>query len=163
MSGKREDAISAFHLLNGFVGDLAAGSQVRRLFMSSRSSNNMSAATLGCVNRMCLSHLLLALDKWSEFYDHFHRVIPDDCRPACKQLTSKVRRRRIDRFRDTVVGHIWDKKLNRALTSEEIEAASQAIVEGDPDGFVEWCNHPTSNLFPSTVISIVEHTRDRIR
>ena len=47
------------------------------------SPHSGSAATVGCViSRMCLSHLFLTLDKWAEFYDRFHHVVPADCLPA---------------------------------------------------------------------------------
>jgi hypothetical protein len=163
MTKTKTNAVHAFHLLNQFVGDLAAGSQVHRFYHSPRISNLASATTIGCVNRMCLSHLFLTLDKWEEFYNRFHRVVPTDCRAACKALVKEVQRRKIRRFRNTFVGHIWSNKLGRPLTQDEIESAVQDIVEGDQDGFVRWCTDHESNMYPATVISIVEHTRDRIR
>jgi hypothetical protein len=89
-------------------------------------------------------------------------VIPDDCRDACKGLLREVTRRNIQTFRNTFVGHIWDKEKNRPLTEDEIEAAANTIVEGDEEAFVAWCNDVSANEFPNTVVSIVEHTRDRI-
>lgn len=163
MSKTKADAVHAFHLLNHFVGDLVAGSQVRRFYQSPRVASLADAATIGCVNRMCLAHLFLTLDKWAEFYDRFHHVVPADCRSACKQLVKEVARRKIRRFRNTFVGHIWSKKLNRPLTQDEIEATVLEIVEDDQDAFVRWCNSHESNVYPTTVVSIVERTRDRIR
>src|SRR5439155_9112883 len=81
----------------------------------------------------------------------------------CKRLVKEVERRQIRRFRNTFVGHIWSKKLSRPLTQDEIEAAVQKIVEGDQDAFALWCNNHEANVYPATVISIVERTRDRIR
>jgi hypothetical protein len=163
MTKSRTDAIQAFHLLNHFVGDLLAGSQVRRQYQSLAIANRVSAITAGCVNRMCLSHLFLTLQKWTEFYERFHHVVPADCRPTCKKLFKEVQRRQVSRFRNTFVGHIWDKKRRRPLTEEEIEAAVRQIVEGDQDAFARWCNDHEGNVYPVTVVSIVERTRDRIR
>ncbi len=163
MPKNRSDAIHAFHILNYFVGDLVAASQVRRLFQSPGVTSKVSPATIACVNRMCLSYLFLTLDQWAEFYDRFHFVIPADCRADCKWLLKEVRRRDIKRFRNTFVGHIWDKKLSRPLTGPEVEAAAETIVEGDQDAFSAWCNNHDGNVYPDTVVSIVEHTRDRIR
>jgi hypothetical protein len=163
MTKTQADALHAFHLLNHFVGDLVAGSQVRSFYYSPKVARLASAATIGCVNRMCLFHLILTLDKWSEFYGRFHHIVPADCRDACKQLVKEVARRKIKRFRNTFVGHIWSKKLRRPLTQDEIEAAVLTIVDGDPDAFVRWCSNHEANVYPTTVVSIVERTRDRIR
>ncbi len=163
MPKKRQDAIHAFRILNYFVGDLAAATQVRRCFQSPGVTSKASPATIACVNRMCLSYLFLILDKWEEFCDRFHGVIPDDCRGHCKELRKEVGRRKIKQFRNRFVSHIWDKVKNRPLTDAELEAAVSFIVKDDPDTFSAWCNDPVGNAFPNTVISIVEHTRDRIR
>jgi hypothetical protein len=163
MPSKRQNAIHAFHILNYFVGDLVAASQVRRLFRSPGITRKVKLDTVACVNRLSLGYLFLTLDKWAEFYDRFHDVIPDDCRSVCKSLCKEIRRRRIKEFRNTFVGHIWDKKRGRALTGMEIEAAADAIVEGDQDSFSAWCNNHERNQYPGTVVSIMEHTRERIR
>ena len=59
--------------------------------------------------------------------------------------------------------HIWSEKMNRPLTQDEIEAAVLEIVEDDQDAFVRWCSNHESNVYPTTVVSIVERTRGRIR
>ncbi len=163
MPKTRQDAIYAFQILNYFVGDLVTASQIRRLFQSSIITSKVSPATIDCANRMCLSYLFLTLVKWTEFYDRFHHVIPADCRADCKSLLKEVDRRDIKRFRNTFVGHIWDTKHGRPLTNPEIEVAVTAIVEGDKDAFSTWCNDHKGNVYPVTVVSIVEHTRNRIR
>ena len=163
MAKVRQDAIDAFHILNYFVGDLFAASQVRRLFHSPDVTSRLKPSTVACVDRFSLGYLFLTLDKWTEFYDRFHRVIPDDCRSECKSLRKEIRRRKIKEFRNTFIGHIWDKKRGRPLTETEIEAAANGIVEGDQEAFSTWCNNHEGNQFPHTVISIVECTRDRIR
>lgn len=163
MPNNRQDAIHAFHILNYFAGDLLAASRVRQLYQSPCATSKASPAVIASVNRMCFSYLILTLDKWAEFYDRLRYVIPEDCRADCKSLLKEVRRRDIKRLRNTFVGHIWDKKLNRPFTGPEIEAAVETIVKGDQDAFFAWCNNPDGNVYPDTVVSIVEHTRDRIR
>ena len=133
MAKVRQDAIDAFHILNYFVGDLFAASQVRRLFHSPDVTSRLKPSTVACVDRFSLGYLFLTLDKWTEFYDRFHRVIPDDCRSECKSLRKEIRRRKIKEFRNTFIGHIWDKKRGRPLTETEIEAAANGIVEGDQE------------------------------
>ena len=112
---------------------------------------------------MCLSRLFLTLDKWAEFYARFHHVVPADCRGACKQLVKEVARRKIRSFRNTFVGHIWSKKSRRPFTQDEIGAAVLETVEGDQEAFVRWCNNHEANVYPTTVVSIIERARDRIR
>ncbi len=91
MPKNRQDAIHAFHILNYFVGDIVAASRVRQLFQSPGITSMVSPVTFACVNRMCLFYLFLTLDKWAEFYDHFHFVIPEDCRADCKSLLNQIR------------------------------------------------------------------------
>ncbi len=62
MPKKRQAAIQAFRILNYFVGDLVAASEVRRHYQSPGVVNKASPAALGSVNRMCLSYLFLTLD-----------------------------------------------------------------------------------------------------
>ena len=162
MKKNRQDAIHACRILNYFVSELVTGSRVRSIFHSSIVSRKASVATISCVDRMSLAYLILTLDKWTEFYDRFHCVIPEDCREVCKDLYKEVNRRKIKQFRNTFVAHIWDKKLNRPLTSPEIQELADTITEADEDAFCTWCNNPAENTYPNTVVSIVETTRDRI-
>lgn len=160
--GHRQDAIYAFHILNYFIGDLVAASQVHKLFHTTFFTDKASPSTVACADRMCLSYLFLTLAKWTEFYDRYKKVIPEDCIADCKSLHKEIRRREILRFRNKVVGHIWDNDQGRPLTQQEIETAAEAIVRGDPKAFCKWCNNPGGNEYPDTVVSIVEHTRNRI-
>lgn len=115
---------------------------------------------------MCFSHLIITLSKWAELYDHYARVIPDDCRAACKDLRREIDRRRIRGFRNTCVGHIWDKQSRRPLTENALERYIERIVGDDPEQFWRWVNEPggaaEDNQFPRTVVSIIEHTRNRL-
>ena len=163
MPKKRQDAIHACLVLNHFVGDLVIASRIRQLFQLPAVTSKASPSTIGCANRMCTSYLFLTLVKWTEFYERFHHVIPEDCRADCKRLLRDIERRDIKRFRNKFVGHIWDKDQGRPLTNAEIEVAVTAIVEGDEDAFATWCNDNKGNKYPATVVSIVERTRDRIR
>ena len=111
---------------------------------------------------MCVSYLILSLAKCAEFWRHFQDVVPADCSAEWKRLLREVDRREIKQFRNTFVGHIWDTKLCRPLTNPEIEQAVTTIVDGDEEAFIAWCNNTDGNMYPKTVVSIVEKTRDRI-
>lgn len=125
MPDQRPEAISAYHVLNHLVDDLVAATRVRDVFQSPVLMDQLSNSAAGCLNRMCLSYLFLTRVKWTEFYDRFHRVIPDDCRPECKALLKEIERRKLKQFRNTVVGHIWDKKKGRVLAQEKSKPHSK--------------------------------------
>ena len=36
------------------------------------------------------------------------------------------------------------------------------LCEGDLNGFLNWINNPKANSFPTTVISVIETTRDAL-
>ncbi len=158
----RQKAIYAFQILNYFVGDLTTACHFRALYQISDIKKMALPEVLSGVNRLSLSSLFLTLAKWGEFYDLFLSVIPKDCREACRSLRNEVDRRGIKQFRNKFVGHIWDKKKGRPLTNPEIESFVATIVDGDQDAFCEWCNTPGGNVYPDTVVSIIERTRDRI-
>jgi len=160
MNNDKEKAIQAWRLLNDFVGDIVAVTRVPEAVERSRI---LDERALRVTNRMCFSHLIITLAKWAELYDHYASLIPEDCLPACKGLKREIDRRKIRGFRNKCVGHIWDNKVNRPLTEDELDSYINAIVDGDPFAFVQWLNNPNANEFPNTVISIVETTRDRIR
>lgn len=147
----------AVAILNYLLGDVVAAVEVRRLYLSTGQANASAA-----VSRMALSYLFLTLDKWIEFYERFGRVIPEDCREPAKVLKKEIEQRGIRRFRNTFVGHIWDKKRARPLTADEVAEAADAIVKGDEDAFCRWCNDPDGNVYPNTVVSVIERTRDRL-
>jgi len=159
----KEQALEAYRILNGFVGDLVAGTRSLELFASPAFSSQMKASTLATIRRMCLSHLIITLSKWAELYDRYKAVIPKDVRDACRELRKQIETRRVEKFRNSIVGHIWDKELMRPLTSAEIDTRLSQVFGEREESFLKWINDPKSNVFPSTVVAICEHTRDRIQ
>jgi hypothetical protein len=159
-----ERAVAAFHVLNHLLSDLLVASRIRDLFFEGLNPPPPPMILAG-VNRVCLSTLFLALCKWAEFYDAFHDLIPDAYRKGARDLRDVVKKRRIVDFRNRFVGHILDKRKGRPLTLGEIDESVEAIVRGDQDAFVRWCNdrNPVANLYPDTVVGIIETIRDGIR
>ncbi len=160
MNNDKEKAIQAWRLLNDFVGDIIAATRVPEAL---EQSGILDQRALRVTNRMCFSHMIITLSKWAELYERYASLIPEDCRPACKELRKEIDRRKIRGFRNKCVGHIWDKDVNRPLTEGELDSYINDIVGDDPLVFVEWLNNPRANEFPNTVVSIVETTRDRLR
>ena len=155
-------AIEAYRILNEFVGDLVAGTRSLELFESPGFTSKIKSSTLVTLRRMCLSHIIVTLSKWAELYDRYKALIPPDTKPACRDLREQIDHRGIRTFRNSVVGHIWDSKLKRPLTASEIDSRLAAILGENQAGFLAWINDPGSNTFPNTVVSICEHTRNRI-
>src|SRR5262245_32312936 len=136
MRDRREDAVAAVRILNYFVGDLVGACHVHDVFeLLGSKIDRRHAKSLKVIYRISLSYLFLTLDKWSQFYDRFSAIIPSDCKAECKRLHNEIRRRRIRRFRNVFVGHIWDKKIDRALTEREVQEAADLITEGDEAKF----------------------------
>ncbi len=160
MNNRKERAIQAWRLLNDFVGDIVAATRVSEVV---EQAGILNERALRVTNRMCFSHLIITLSKWAELCDHYASLIPEECRSACRGLRRDIDRRKIRGFRNKCVGHIWDNRTNRPLTETELDSYINAIVGDDPLAFVQWLNDPNANVFPNTVISIVETTRDRLR
>ena len=115
------------------------------------------------LNRMAMSHLVIVLANWAEFYQDYKAVLPDDVRTACKVIYQEINRREIPVFRNAVVAHLGDKHSGRPLPSAEINQLFSRLIEGDPDRFRLWINNPQNNTFPNSVVAVTQHTRDRLR
>ena len=111
--------------------------------------------------RMCHSHILLSLFKILEFYKTYNNLIPETCRTPFKNLLKSIEAKKIDEFRNKYVGHIIDEKTGRPLNLQELEAYLNSIYGENEAHFVSWVNDQ-KNVFPNTVCSIIETTRDQI-
>ena len=158
----RKKAVAAYRFLNEYVGDLVAGTRSLELFETSPLFANVSDSMRTILRRMCLSHLVLTLSKWGEAYDRYRDVFPDDVLTPCCNLRKELDQRGVRSFRNTVVGHIWDKKLGRPLTASEVESRLALVIGSDLALFRAWINNPAGNEFPHTVVAVCERIRDRI-
>ena len=154
-------AREAYRLTNEFVLDLIVGTRVTELYEHPAMKTKIGDAMSIGLTRLVVSHLVITLSKWSEFYRRYKAVIPMDVRDACLQTSRDIERRGIVRFRNRVVGHVWDNELQRALTRSEIQSEITSII-GDSDAFSLWVNNPHKQVFPTTVVSVAERARDRI-
>lgn len=50
------------------------------------------------VQKICVSHLVLGLCKFVEFYKRFHQVIPSEHLETCKALVSEINRKGVVEF-----------------------------------------------------------------
>lgn len=158
----RENAINAVDLLNDFVGDLITGTMALAQYHKEHNSGVITTEQLVGINKMCLSHLVLGLTKWAEFYKRFHHLIPSELKGDAKQIIKTIESRKVIEFRNKCVGHIWDKDTNRPLVNSEIMARLNTITGNDIRGFLRWLNNPDPAEFPNSVAGISEAIRDKI-
>ena len=147
--------------MNDFVGDCIASVNIFNVYhrlAEEQSKQNV----LITVQRVCMSYLVIILDKWLEFYDRYSRYLPTDLHDECKKLSKELRSRNLEEFRNTCIGHIWDKKQDRPLYNSEIMARLNTITNNDLNKFMLWVNNPKNNVYPNTVVSVVETVRDRL-
>ena len=114
------------------------------------------------LNRMAISHLVVSLAKWTEFYRRYRAILPADLCDVCLALHDQIITRGIIDFRNRVVGHLIDDDTKRPLTSREIDERLERIIAGDREDFLRWINNPAANTFPHSVVAITEHVRDRL-
>ncbi|MGC2457949.1 MAG: hypothetical protein WA435_08135 [Gallionellaceae bacterium] len=158
----RLQAVDAVDLLNDFVGDCVAGVMVLRSYQAGLKRHQNGGTALVAIHKMCISYIVLTLFKWLEFHEKYKSVIPDQHKKACKNLYKLLEQKGIRPFRHKCIGHIWDDDLKRPLFNSEIMTRLDNIIDNDLDKFLNWINDPTGNVYPNTVVSIVETLRDSL-
>lgn len=158
----REFAIQAVDILNDFIGDCVVSVMVLIEYRRVLSDDETQVTSLIAVNKMCLSYLIITLNKWLEFYDKYLNVLPNNLRQECKALTREIKRRKVVEFRNKCVGHIWDKSTKRPLYNSEINERLGNIIGDSISDFLYWINNPDGNEYPKTVVSIIEAVRDQL-
>lgn len=156
-------AIEAARLLNSLLLDFIIGTRGIEIFDSPAIEPSVTPTAAIGLNRMAISHLVVALAKWAEFYRRYRAILPADVGEACLTLYQEVTARGVVEFRNTVVGHILDDATKRPLTSHEIDERLQRVIAGEREDFLRWINNPANNIFPHSVVAITEHVRDRLR
>lgn len=157
MKKKAHDAAA---ILNYLLGDLIGASRSYSIFEDLADHTHAKKVRL-VMRRMYISYIVLALAKLLEFYKQYRDVIPEDCRKPFKDLKTKIENLRIRDFRNVFVGHIHDK-TGRPISDDQLEDYFQHVTGRDVNKFLQWIHSPGTYTFPSTVVSFVETTRDRI-
>jgi hypothetical protein len=159
---QRAKAVDAVDVLNDFIIDLIAGVMVFREYEASFKKTPSTNGIKLSVDRLCLSHLILNLCKVIEFWKRYKSVVPTNLKEPFKSLVKTLEGRKVTEFRNKYIGHIWDDELNRPLVHSEIIRKMDILCEGDLNSFLNWINNPKANSFPTTVISVIETTRDAL-
>lgn len=158
----RERAINAVDLLNDLVGDFITGTMVLARYHAECRTGSITPQQLAGINKMCVSHLVLGLNKWAEFYDRFHDLIPSELKDHAKRIKKTIEGRKFLDFRNKYVGHIWDKDNDRPLLNSEIVDRLNKIMNDDARAFLRWLNHPDSVEYSKSVAGTSEAIRDSI-
>jgi len=159
----RTTILDAVYVLNDLFNDLVAGTMVFRHYQAQFERGHFSKEGIVSVQKMCVSHLVLALCKLCEFWEVFHHVVPAEFRPHVKELVSKINKLDAKEYRNTVVAHVKDRKLGRSRTQLESMDVLNRISANDPKGFLGWLNNPQDNEYPKTVVSVIVTLRDSLR
>jgi hypothetical protein len=158
----RKKAVHAADTLTDFIGDFVGGTALLRQWATDFKAGRVPETVMISVQKICLSHLVLALSKFTEFYKRFKQVIPSEHLGTCKALAAEIKRKGVVEFRNKCVGHIWDDDQQRPLVHSEIMTRLARLTGDDMYGFLNWINNPETNEFPSTVVSVVETVRDAL-
>jgi len=154
--------LNAIYVLNDIVDYLVAGTMVFRNYQMKFESGDFTQPGIVSVQKMCVSHIVLGLSKLVEFWEYYHHLVPKELRPEVKATISKIQSRDLQQFRNTVVAHIWDKKLNRTRTQLEMIEQLNRISDNNPKAFLLWLNNPSGNVYPDNLVSIVQTLRDHL-
>ena len=161
-AGIREKALEAANVLDLILVDIITCTNVLRIFDKPFFSRRFSPIMAAGIHRMCLWYLLLALCKWHEFYSRYKRILPEECVTICRDLSKEIENRGIIIFRNKVIGHIWDKEAECPLSDKEVSEYIRRITKDNFTGFYQWIIDFKENIYPKTVVSIVETLRDKI-
>jgi len=157
----RNRALDAARLMDRLLVDVTVGTRSLEIFDSLNSKTAIHAVVFYGMHRMCHSQTLLGLSKFIEFYKTYHDVIPVDCKTPCKSVMKIIESKQIYEFRSKYVAHLIDEKTGRPLNLDELEQYLGGIFGQDETNFIRWINDQ-KNIFPTTVVSVLEKTRDEI-
>jgi|OpeIllAssembly_1097287.scaffolds.fasta_scaffold05707_4 hypothetical protein len=158
----RERAINAVDVLNDLVGDLITGTNVLRDYRAQHQRNKLPTELVVGIQKMCISHLVMGACKFIEFFEHFHDILDADDRTSAKALVREFNSRGMVEFRNTVVGHIWDKKKGRPLLLSEITQHLERLTNKDLVSFLDWINKLEVHRQPDSVVGTVEKIRSNL-
>jgi hypothetical protein len=155
--GSREEAIEACTIVNEFLGDLVAGTFLCRCIEKTWPDGEAKKAGI----RTLLFSMILTLCKYYEIMEKYSKVVRDDDGEH-RKFKKEVERRYIQNVRNKYVAHVLDRRSRKPLTPKQKNELLRAVTQDNLDEFLAWLNEPdpAGNKYPSTVVSLVEHTRD---
>lgn len=159
---RRRDAADAARILNYVYADLLAGWEAFHIFDKDDLRREYLPEMMRSLRRMSLAWMVLSLARWTEFYERYMRLIPPDCSESCKALKREVDRIDLKRFRNVMVGHIFDKKTGMPLTTEAMRSELERVLGSPVEGFLHWIKRLDGGNELGGVATVIRITRDRI-
>jgi len=160
---QKQDAKDAIWVLEYLIHDLVIAHQLYDLFGDIGKRATVRPETEKAVRRMYISYLLLALDKFSEFYGKYSWLVPDAQKIRCRGIQKELTRRRMRDLRNTFIGHILNKKTGRPISNAEIDAAFNAATGNDVIAFLRWIHVPGNTTSPNTIVGTLEAVHAELR
>jgi hypothetical protein len=158
----RKKALEATSVLDLILVDILTCTNILRIFDKPFFSRKFSPIMAAGIHRMCLWYLFLALCRWYEFYIRYKKILPAGSVAICRDLSNEIQKRGIIGFRNKVIGHIWDNEAECPLSDKEVSEYIRRIAKDDFTSFYQWIIDFKENIYPKTVVSIVETLRDKI-
>lgn len=162
MNLDRTRAIEASQILNDLIGDIVVSTRTIEIFESTNIKPLMTAVYKIAATRFCVFQIVLSLNKILEFDSHYRSFVPNEMSDCWKIMIKEINLRGVNKFRNTLVGHIWNKQTKRPISNKEHNEFEKRLYRGDFNGFLLWINDPNDNTFPKTVISIIETAKKKI-
>ena len=158
----RSKFVDASNILNQIALDLIVSIEARKHFKEMGDGLTKNVQVRIGLNRMCLFQIILALNKYMEFYGNYKDTIPAKFQDESRSLFQKIKQKEINKFRNKFVGHIINNDTKRPLSKEEYDHFANKILGKNPEAFLKWIYDAGNNSFPNTVVAIVETMRDEI-
>lgn len=162
MNLDRTQAIEACHILNDLIGDIVVSTRTIGTYENNNFKPLMTAVYKIATTRLCVFQIVLSLNKILEFNSHYRSFVPNEMIDYWKNMIKEINSRGVNKFRNILVGHIWNKKMKRSILKEEHVELENQLYRSDFNGFLLWINNPNDNTFPKTVISIIEAAKKKI-
>lgn len=158
-----QDAKDACWILEYLIHDLIVAHQLYDLFADIGMRATVNPDTEKAVRRMYISYLLLALEKFSEFYGKYSWLLPEPQKGQCRAIQEELTRRKIRDLRNTFIGHVLNKKTGRPISNTEIDAAFNAATNNDVGTFLTWIHVSGNTTSPDTVVGALEAVHAALR
>lgn len=158
----RTRAIEAYQIFNDLIGDIVVSTRTIEIFRCKNLKPIMTADYKIAATRFCVFQIVLSLNKILEFNSHYRSFVPNKMDDCWKNMIKEITSRGVKKYRNTLIGHIWNKQMKRPILKKEHDEFENQLYRGDFNGFLLWINNPNDNTFPKTVISIVETAKKEI-
>jgi hypothetical protein len=162
-AARRQQAEDACWILEYLIHDLIVAHELYDLFGEIGKHATVHPETEKAVRRMYISYLLLALQKFSEFYVKYSRVLPEPQKGRCRAIQKELERRKLRELRNTFIGHILHKKTKRPISNVDIDAAFNAATDNDVAAFLTWIHAAGNTTAPSTIVGALESVHAQLR